>query len=226
MELTELQRDALTELINIAFSRTAASLSELTSNRVDLDAPEVHIESILNLEPALKRFVHGDVATVHQIFFGALDGDALLVLNHDGAVKLVELLTGPDGSTKRLSASGKEVLGEVGNILLNACLGVFGNLLQIRLGFTVPRLDIEELGTFLRSIVIGKDELQHALIVGARFRVRVTEVTGCLVLVLGISSMKLLSEAIDTWAVTAMSGAPPPLTSEPQRRPEGLGPCH
>ncbi len=219
MELTALQRDALTELINIAFSRTAASLSELTNNRVDLDVPEVHIEPISNLEQALMRFVHSDVATVHQIFFGALGGDALLVLNHDGAVKLVELLTGPDGSTNRLGASGKEVLGEVGNILLNACLGVFGNLLQIRLGFTVPKLNIEELGTFLRSIVIDRDELQYALIVGARFRVRVTEVTGCLVLVLGIASLKLLSEAIDRWATEAAGGTARPLDAT-ERLPE------
>ena len=33
MELTELQRDALTELINIAFARTAASLSEMAARR-------------------------------------------------------------------------------------------------------------------------------------------------------------------------------------------------
>lgn len=209
MELTPLQRDAITELINIAFSRTAASLSELTNNRVDLEAPEVQIEPISNLDRALSRFVQGDVATVHQIFFGALGGDALLVLNHDGAVKLVELLTGPDGSPGRLSTSGKEVLGEVGNILLNACLGAFGNLLKMRLGFTVPRLNIEDLGTFLRSIVIDKDELQYALIVGARFRVRVTEVTGCLILVLGIASLKTLSEAIDRWAADALRGVPP-----------------
>lgn len=220
MELTPLQRDALTELINIAFSRTAASLSELTSNRVDLEAPEVQIESMETLDQALDRFVRGDVATVHQIFFGTVDGDALLVLNHDGAVKLVELLTGPDGSPKRLGASGKEVLGEVGNILLNACLGVFGNLLKIRLGFTVPRLNIEDLGSFLRSIVIDKDELRYALIVGARFRIRVSEVTGCLVLVLGIASMQLLTDAIEQWATAAVSGAAPPLGDDAEQYPE------
>ena len=33
MELTDYQKDALTELINIAFARTAASLSDLTGNR-------------------------------------------------------------------------------------------------------------------------------------------------------------------------------------------------
>ena len=38
MVLTEQQTDALTELINIAFARTGAALSELTGHRVLLRA--------------------------------------------------------------------------------------------------------------------------------------------------------------------------------------------
>jgi len=37
--LTDDQKDAVTELVNIAFSRTAAALSELTGNRVELTVP-------------------------------------------------------------------------------------------------------------------------------------------------------------------------------------------
>ena len=41
MILTTDQKDAVTELVNIAFSRTAAALSDLTGNRVELTVPEV-----------------------------------------------------------------------------------------------------------------------------------------------------------------------------------------
>ena len=204
MELTAQQKDALTELINIAFSRTAASLSELTHNRVDLEVPEVDIQPMDRMSESLGKFVQGDVATVHQIFYGAVGGDALLVLDHAGAVKLVELLTGLEESNHRLGALAKEVLGEVGNILLNACLGIFGDLLQVRLGFTVPRLTLDDLGGFLHSLVIGKEDLQYALIVGAQFRIRGTEVSGCLVIVLGIASLSLLTQAIENWAQSAL----------------------
>ena len=37
MVLTELQQDALVEVINIGFGRAAASLSKLTGQRVQLD---------------------------------------------------------------------------------------------------------------------------------------------------------------------------------------------
>ena len=140
MQLTEIQRDAVTELINIAFSRAAASLSKLTNSRVDLEVPEVTVHLISAISEAIGRFVSGEVATVHQVFTGPVAGDAFLLLNFDGAVHLVDLLTGVEDSNRNLGASAREVITEVGNILMNACLGVFGNLLQVRFSFSVPRL--------------------------------------------------------------------------------------
>jgi len=200
MSLNGLQQDALTELINIAFSRTAAALSDLTNNRVELEVPEVAVHPIQDLIPALARYASGDVATIHQIFAGPIAGDAMLLLNLDGAATLVELLTGEDAQEPYLRASSKEVLSEVGNILLNSCMGIFGDLLQVRFTFTVPRLHLEALSSLLDSLVIGKDELQHALVVGARFRLQNSEVTGCLVIVLGVASLDRLIQAIEEWA--------------------------
>ncbi len=210
MELTEFQRDAVTELINIAFSRTAASLSELTGNRVELDVPEVLLRPIRNLGTELGRFVNGEVATVHQLFDGPLAGDAFLLLDYDGAVKLVKLLTGVEAPTQRLGASSKEVLTEVGNILLNACLGIFGDLLQVRFSFTVPRLHLEVLEGLIDSFIIGKDELHYALVVGARFRLQVSEVDGCLVIVLGVASLDQLMLAVEHWAEASVRPPPKP----------------
>ena len=39
MELTEIQQDALVELLNIGFGRAGASLSQLTGQRVLLEVP-------------------------------------------------------------------------------------------------------------------------------------------------------------------------------------------
>ena len=203
MILTAEQRDSLTELVNIAFSRTAAALSELTGNRVELAVPEVSSHPIADLLPALGRFVHGEVATVHQIFGGPVSGDAFLLLDVNGATKLVNLLTDSGAPTGHMGASAKEVLAEVGNILLNACLGVFGDLLQVRFTFAVPRMHLESLGSMLDSLVIDRDELSHALLVGTRFHLRASEVTGCMVLVLGITSLNRFMQAIEAWAERA-----------------------
>ena len=200
MTLTEDQKDAVTELVNIAFSRTAAALSELTGNRVELTVPEVSAHPLAGLLPALGRFVRGEVATVHQIFGGPVSGDAFLLLDIAGAARLVDLLAGAGAPTSQMGASAREVLAEVGNILLNACLGVFGDLLEVRFTFAVPRLHLDSLGSMLDSLVIEDDEIRHALLIGARFRVRGSEVTGCLVLVLGVTSLDMFVQAIEDWA--------------------------
>ncbi len=209
MELTEVQKEALTELINIAFSRTAASLSDMTGNRVELDVPEIAVYPIRDLFKALSRFVSGDVATVHQIFAGPVAGDAFLLLNYEGAVDLVNLLTGANAPPHRLAESSKEVLSEVGNILLNACLGIFGDLLKVRFSFTVPRLHLEALEGLLDSLVIDKDELHHALVIGAKFHLQASAVTGCLVIVLGIASLDLLIRAVEVWAEASTAPSSP-----------------
>jgi chemotaxis protein CheC len=203
--LTADQTDAVTVLVNIAFSRTAAALSELTGNRVELTVPEVSAHPIADLLTALGRFVRGEVATVHQIFGGPVSGDAFLLLDIAGAARLVDLLTGAGAPTAQMGASAREVLSEVGNILLNACLGVFGDLLEVRFTFAVPRLHLESLGSLLDSLVIDDDDLRHALLVGTRFRVRSSEVTGCLVLVLGVTSLDRFIGAIEEWAERAAS---------------------
>ena len=199
MELTEQQKDALSELINIAFSRTAASLSELTGHRVLLDVPKVSIFPITELGAALAEFLPAEVATVHQVFTGPVTGDALLLLNYDGAITLTDLLTDERMKSDRLNTSAREVLTEVGNILLNACLGMFGNLLQVHVSFSVPRLHLETLDALLRSLVISSEGLRYALVVYTAFRLRDSAVRGYLVIALNVASLDRLIQEAEGW---------------------------
>lgn len=200
MILTETQRDALSELLNMGFGRTAASLSDLTGHRVLLEVPEVSIHPIDELSSKLATFVKGEIATVQQIFTGRVSGNALLLLNYDGAVRLTEL-TAPEHPLQgdRLDSSSAEVLTEIGNILLNACLSVFGNLLQIQISFSVPRLHLEAIDGLLHSLSIGKEEMRYAMMVYTAFRMKDSSVTGYLVLVLSVVSLENLLEAVDNW---------------------------
>jgi chemotaxis protein CheC len=199
MQLTERQSDALTELLNIAFARTAASLSSLTGNRVEIDVPQVRVTPIADVEDLLAEFATEEVASVLQSFSGPVAGDALFVLDYGGALRLADLMTDEALSSSRLSESAREVLAEVGNILLNACLGVFGNLLRLHVTFAVPSLHVERLGVLLRHLVDSKPDLQYALVVHTGFRLRAEHVSGYLVMVLGVTSIGRLVEAVDQW---------------------------
>ena len=92
-----------------------------------------------------------------------------------------------------------EILTEIGNMLLGACLGVFGNLLEVRVSFSIPMLQLDSLEHFLRSLSIGGEELRHAVVIAASFNIREQGVDGRLVIVLGVSSLERLVKAVERW---------------------------
>jgi chemotaxis protein CheC len=199
MELSELQHDALVELLNIGFGRAGASLSKLTGHRVLLEVPQVAIHPMDQLSAAMHGFVNEDVASVHQIFSGPVSGDALLILDPVAATSLKELLTNEPALPLELDASAREVLTEVGNILLNACIGTFGNLLKVPISFSVPDIDIASLQSVVHKLLDGGTGFRYALVVTAGFRLRDAEVTGYVVIVLTVQSLTRLLIAINDW---------------------------
>lgn len=199
MQLTAVQQDALIELLNIGFGRAAASLSQLTGHRVLLEVPEVSVHPTAEVHRALAERGLRDVASVHQIFSGPVAGDALLILDHPAAGMLKHLLTDEPSLPLAVDASAREVLTEVGNILLNACLGTFGNLLQVQVSFSVPQLNLDTLQGVIDSLTINHQGLTYALLVHAGFRLRDAEVYGALVIVLSVTSLDKLIRAVEAW---------------------------
>jgi chemotaxis protein CheC len=199
VELTAYQKDALSELINIGFGRAAAALSKLTGQRVQLEVPQVAICPIDELSNQLRPMVRGEIASVHQIFSGPVVGDALLVIDQYSAAILKGLLTDEPALPLEVDLSAREVLTEIGNILLNACLGTFGNLLHVQVSFSVPQLTLETLEGVVSSISVGREGLRYALIVHSAFRLKNSSLTGYLVIVLSVASIERLIRAVEQW---------------------------
>jgi chemotaxis protein CheC len=199
VNLTITQQDALVELINIGFGRAGAALSKLTGHRVQLEVPQVAMCPIEEMVDRLRPMLANELATVHQIFFGPVDGDALLVLDQRSAAILKELLTDEPALPLEIDRSAREVVTEIGNILLNACLGTFGNLLKVQVSFSVPHLTLETLSSVVSSIAVNREGLRYALIVHSSFRLRDSALTGYLVIVLGVASIERLISALEGW---------------------------
>lgn len=199
MELTLPQKDALTELINIGYGRAAGALSELTGFRVTLQVPKITMHRIDQIGNLLAHLIEGEVASVNQVFSGPIAGNALLMLDKQAAQALTRLLCDDNSLTNSFESAEQEIITEVGNILLNACLGVFGNLLQVHVTFSVPRLQVSDVGGVLRSITVESDELQYGLMIHTRFQLRASNLTGYLVIVLGITSFDRMRRELDNW---------------------------
>jgi chemotaxis protein CheC len=198
MELTTTQQDALTELINIGYARAAAALSDLTGHRILLEVPEVAIQLIPEIKERLLKVIKDEVASVNQIFSGPIRGNAVLLLDREAALLLNSLLTDRKESPE-LDGAAREVITEVGNIVLNACLGAFGNLLKVQVTFTVPYLQVDKVEKVLRSVTVEGSELEYALVIHTRFHVRASNIRGYLVIILGVTSLETLLEELRKW---------------------------
>ena len=197
MNIGAIETDALTELFNIGLHRAAASLSDLTRERVIVDLPRLWVCPISELGSRLGTVIDGELATVHQVFRGPVGGDAVLVLEYDKAALLANLMT--DGEVAHgglIDQSAREVLTEVGNIILSACLSAFGNILDMAVTFSVPRIHIESLEAMLRSFSVESKEVRYAMIAATRFRLSEAEVSGYLIVIIGLTSLIKVAAAL------------------------------
>ena len=198
MNLDAVQLDALTELFNIGLHRAAASLSELTQQRIVVELPRLWICDITQVRPRLMELLDGELASVHQIFSGPVSGDAVLLLEYEKAALLARLMTHDEVALAgRLDQSAREVLAEVGNVVLSACLSAFGDTLKVNVLFSVPRMHIESLDGLLRTMTVDSAELQVAVIAATRFRLSQLEVGGYLIVALGFASLGRIAEALE-----------------------------
>jgi len=199
MELTLQQKDALTELINIGYGRAAGALSELTGYRISLEVPQVSMHPLAEIGTLLEKELKPPVASVNQKFSGPVSGNALLLLDEASALVLSRLLTEERTVPRDFDSNAKEIITEVGNILLNACLGVFGNLLRIQVSFSVPHLSIEDVSKVVSHAASQSEEASYGLMIRTRFHAKAEDVTGFLVIVLGITSLDRLLQELRKW---------------------------
>ena len=190
--------DALTEVVNIGVGRAAASLNELIGERIELSVPQVTFCALSAIQG--NEQLHGaDLDTsIIQDFEGPTSGRAVLAFPGSSAMKLGQILAGLDETPTELDFDLRDVLNEVGNIVLNGVLGSLSNILQGHLQYTVPQLSTE---TSLRQLVdrhMRRDSSGDAtvLIADARFNVAARNICGSLILLFDCGGINAITDVL------------------------------
>jgi chemotaxis protein CheC len=203
--LTELEIDSLQEIMNIAFGSAAAGLAEVVDVFVQLSSPRVEVLQIEELEAHLVAHVPSweTARVVEQHYRGESDGVALLVFPHGAEHQLVSLFQ-PDRDALMESDTilelEKEVLMEVGNILIGACVGRLFDLLKRTVTYLPPRTTGGHVfSDLVRSGAFARDDF--AITIQTRFDFDDREVSGRLFLVNRQNSLAALKDALsDFWS--------------------------
>jgi chemotaxis protein CheC len=193
--LSELEHDALTELVNLGVSNAASSLRELVREEILLTVPKVVIvsreQAIANLgERASKSLV-----VVHQDFDGDLRGRALLIFPEAKSMELVRAIVGSELSLEDIMELEQEALAEVGNVLLNACLATIANSLQRTLRISLPEVVRGEGAEFFDLTPVSSLG-DRVLFVYINFSARHRDIQGFIAMILDLPSLAMLKSLL------------------------------
>ena len=138
VELTELEKDALTEVVNIGVSRAAASLRKMVGHQVLLSVPAVEIVSREKAATLLGERESNELVAVQQSFSGAFSGRAMLIFPEEHSLALARAVAGDELSNDEVADLEQEALAETGNVILNSCLATMANMLKRPLTMSIP----------------------------------------------------------------------------------------
>jgi chemotaxis protein CheC len=188
--LDELEVDALTELVNIGVSRAALSLRELVGEQVFLSVPSVDVLS----KPEAAKLVNPSQSSlliaVRQSFHGEFSGRALLIFPEINSLELVRAVAGDHLSLEDIAELEHEALAEIGNIILNSCMGTIANLLQRNLTMSLPEI-LRGSGLDLFDLSIPTDE-DVVLFIRINFTLHGREISGYVAMVMDLPSLTAL----------------------------------
>jgi chemotaxis protein CheC len=139
--LTELERDALGEVSNIAMARAANSLRQMVEHEVLLSVPATQL---------VAKPDNPNLVAVRQDFSGAFAGRALLIFPEANSLELVRAVVGRQLPLEDIVDLEDEALAETGNILLNSWVATIANLLKRGLRMSLPVVVRGDSGTCLK----------------------------------------------------------------------------
>jgi chemotaxis protein CheC len=198
--LTQLQLDALTELVNIGVSRAAHSLREMVSAQVHLSVPTVKLVSRNEAIGILSEREISNLVAVHQVFEGDITGRALLIFPETKSLELVRAITGGDLPLEDIIELEQEALAETGNILLNSCLATIANMLQRSLKMSLPEVLRGNAATFF-SLAPPPEVGDIVMFLYINFAIRERDISGYIAMTMDLPSLAAVTDLLDEFIV-------------------------
>ena len=193
--LDEMERDALTELVNLGVSKAASSLRVMVGHEVTLSVPRV---AILPRGEAA-RMMGGEndrLVAVRQDFEGDFSGRAMLIFPETKSLELVRAVTGGDLPLEDVVALEQEALAETGNIILNSCLSTIANVLRRTLRMSLPDI-LRGGGAEVFELSGADDPNDVVLVLYINFTVNARDITGYIAMMMDLPALWALKDLLN-----------------------------
>ena len=191
--LTDLERDALGEMSNIAMARAATNLGHMIQLEVRLSVPAVDILSPEAATEIVTKPGNPNLVAIRQDFSGAFSGRALLIFPEANSLELVRVVVGRELPLEDIVDLEDEALAETGNIILNSWVAVLANLLKQSLKMSLPIVIRRDQRNIFESMGPSKSLI---LFLHIKFEISTREIHGYVALMMDIPSIASLRSLI------------------------------
>lgn len=198
--LTAEEKDILQEVMNIGFGSAAADLADVIDLYVILSVPVIRILETAELLSYIKKEVvdYQDVSIIEQNFWSKFKGLALVVFSSGAGKGLLTLMGKREEILLESDPIGrleKEILIEIGNILVGACVGKVAELLGDVVSYWPPRVLIGNLAdTHISDDAFNPEDV--VIVLQTVFHFSGRHVSGYLFLVTSHDSINWLKQAL------------------------------
>ena len=201
--LTDLERDALAELSNIAMARAATSLRQMVQTEVMLSVPSVQILTPDEAADIVARPDNPNLVAVRQDFSGPFSGRALLIFPEATSFELVRVVVGRQLAIEDIVDLEDEALAETGNIILNSWVATLANLLKKRLTMSLPMVIRRDGRNIFEST---RPEAAVVLFLHIKFDVRSKQIGGYVALMMDVPSVGALRALVAEFVIAVTRG--------------------
>ena len=189
--LTELERDALTEIFNIGVGLAAGVLSQMVNESVRLSVPLVELTSQQNARNYYIAREQRPLCAIRQTYSGEVTTDAILMFPEENSLELVRLMVGGDLPLEQLTEMEQDAMAEIGNIILNAVISSLSSTLNLTFEGSLPEVSVvsvEDIFSPLHAAAQGQEEQSAVLALTIDFSLSARQISGYLAFLLDIPS--------------------------------------
>lgn len=194
MQINPEQLDALQELLNIGVGRAAGSLNQMLEKPIRLHIPFLQLGKMEELSQEVQKMKNTTLSSVQLPFKGTFSGTSCLLFPTQSAKTLVIALTGESEDPDTMDSLREATLTEIGNIVLNGVMGSLANVLNHQIIYSVPFYQETSIQGLLQPIPSDSSEI--ILWAQTQFTIEKYDLTGDIILMLGIPDLGLLINAI------------------------------
>lgn len=195
IRLTALETDALAEAFNVALGAASATFAEVVHTEVHMSVPRVDLltrdQLIERLNQLPENAVNRRLVSIAQDFASgqAIETDAVLLFPHQASLEVVRRMLGDHvDEVQDITELEQDALAEVGNIIINSCMGALADMFQVEFQGSLPRVASSEVEHLVGDLHPG----EATLLAQISMTLKASNVTGVVMFLMNVPSLEAM----------------------------------